>query len=237
MSAIADLLVLGAGIAGCSAALRAADLGASVVLVAKDALGGSNTAWAQGGIIGLAPPEEGDSPDLLAADIEGAGAGLCRAEAVRLLAEEGPRLCRSFLWERLGVPFDLGRNGTPAPTAEAAHSARRIYHARDATGLAIQTALSEAVRTHPNILVRERLCLVDLITSPHHCINPVRVYDPIQVHGAFLFDPATGEVEGALARRTLLATGGLGISTCTPPTRPAPLGMGWRRPIGPAPAS
>ncbi len=217
----ADLLVLGGGIAGCSAALRAADLGASVVLVAKDDLGGTNTSWAQGGIVGQAPPEAGDSPTLLASDIESAGAGLCRTEAVRLLAEEGPGLCRSFLWERLGVPFDLDGNGAPAPTAEAAHSARRIYHAKDATGLAIQSALNEAVRRHPNIQVRERLCLVDLITSPHHCVNPVRVYDPIRVHGAFLFDPATGEVEGALARRTLLATGGLGylyLHTTNPPS-------------------
>ena len=210
MNEISDLLVLGAGIAGCSAALRAADLGASVVLVAKDELGGTNTSWAQGGIIGLAPQAEGDSPALLAADIEAAGAGLCRAEAVQLLATEGPELCRSFLWEHLGVPFDLGADGTPAPIAEAAHSARRIFHAKDATGLAIQTALSEAVRRHPKIQVRERLCLVDLITSPHHCVSPQRVYGPICVHGAYLLDPATGEVHGALARRTLLATGGLG---------------------------
>ena len=221
MKDVADLLVLGAGIAGCAAALRAADLGARVVLVTKDELGATNTAWAQGGIIGLAPPEEGDSPGLLAADIEAAGAGLCRPEAVRMLAEEGPRLCRSFLWERLGVPFDLGAGGTPDPTAEAAHSARRIFHAKDATGLAIQTALSEAVRSHPNIQVRERLCLVDLITSPHHCVAPVRVYEPIRVHGAYLFDPVTGEVEGALARRTMLATGGLGylyLHTTNPPS-------------------
>lgn len=221
MSKTIDLLVLGAGIAGCAAALRAADLGAEVLLVAKDDLGGTNTAWAQGGIIGLAPPEEGDSPDLLAADIEQAGAGLCRPEAVRLLAEQGPSLCKAFLWERLGVPFDLGPHGTPDPTAEAAHSARRIYHAKDATGLAIQTALSAAVRSHPRITVRERLCLVDLITSPHHCLSPVRVYDPIRVHGAFLFDPASGQVEGALARRTLLATGGLGylyLHTTNPPS-------------------
>ncbi|GLH71425.1 L-aspartate oxidase [Geothrix rubra] len=220
MNGTTDLLVLGAGIAGCSAALRAADLGASVVLVAKDDLGASNTAWAQGGIIGLPPEEEGDSPALLASDIEAAGAGLCRHEAVRLLAEEGPRLCRSFLWERLGVPFDLGTDGSPDPTAEAAHSARRIYHAKDATGLAIQTALSEAVRNHPGIQVRENLCLVDLITSPHHCLSPVRVYEPIQVHGAYLFDPATGAVEGQLAKRTLLATGGLGylyLHTTNPP--------------------
>ena len=221
MKTTVDLLVLGAGIAGCTAALRAADLGASVVLVTKDDLGGTNTSWAQGGIIGLAPSEAGDSPDLLAADIHAAGAGLCRDEAVRLLAEEGPKLCRSFLWERLGVPFDLGQGGQPEAIAEAAHSAKRIYHAKDATGLAIQTALNEAVREHPNIQVRERLCLVDLITSPHHCLNPVRVYESIRVHGAFLFDPATGQVEALRARRTLLATGGLGylfLHTTNPPS-------------------
>ena len=220
MTGKADLLVLGAGIAGCAAALRAADLGASVVLVAKDDLGQSNTAWAQGGIIGLAPPEAGDSPDLLASDILAAGAGLCRHDAVRLLAEQGPGLCRDFLWERLGIPFDLGPEGHPDPTAEAAHSARRIYHAKDATGLAIQTALTAAVRRHPRIQVREDLCLVDLVTSPHHGLDPVRVYDPIRVHGAYLFDPSTGRVDAVLARRTLLATGGLGylyLHTTNPP--------------------
>lgn len=202
-----DVLVLGAGIAGCTAALRAADLGARVLLVAKDSLGESNTKYAQGGIIGLA---SGDSPELLAQDIDMAGGGLCRPEAVRLLAQEGPRLCREFLWERLGVPFELGENGEPEPTAEAAHSARRIFHVQDATGRAIQNALTTAVKTHPNITVREHLCLVDLITIPHHCLDPRRVYDPIQVWGAYLFDELTGEVETCLAKRTILATGGLG---------------------------
>jgi len=221
MSRPADLLVLGAGIAGCTAALRAADLGASVILVAKDGLGESNTAWAQGGIIGLPGEEEGDSAALLASDILAAGAGLCRPEAVQLLAEQGPQLCRSFLWERIGVPFDLGRDGEPAPTAEAAHSARRIYHAKDATGAAIQKALTEAVRQHPRITVREGLCLVDLLTSPHHAADPVRLYDDITVHGAYLLDPATGAVESCRAGRTVLATGGLGylfLHTTNPPS-------------------
>ena len=221
MSRDADLLVLGAGIAGCTAALRAADLGASVILVAKDGLGESNTAWAQGGIIGLPGEDEGDSPALLASDILAAGAGLCRPEAVQMLAEQGPKLCRSFLWERIGVPFDLGEDGEPAPTAEAAHSARRIYHAKDATGAAIQKALTEAVRQHPRIQVREGLCLVDLLTSPHHAADPVRLYDPITVHGAYLLDPASGAVVACRAGRTVLATGGLGylfLHTTNPPS-------------------
>ncbi len=215
-----DVLVLGAGIAGCTAALRAAELGAEVVLVAKDALGESNTAWAQGGIVGLPPEAFGDSPELLAADIEAAGAGLCRPEAVQMLAQQGPALCLDFLWKRLGVPFDLGEDGELAPTAEAAHSARRIYHVRDTTGLAIQSALTAAVRSHPAIRILEDMTLVDLLTTPHHGRDPRGVYDPIHVWGAYLLENTSRHVEMALAKRTILATGGLGylyLHTSNPP--------------------
>lgn len=209
-----DILILGAGIAGCTAAIRAADRGAKVVLVAKDVLGESNTGWAQGGIIGSVPEgangEKRDSPELLASDIEAAGAGLCNPEAVRQLAEQGPPLCHEFLWERLKVPFDQDASGEPDPTAEAAHSVPRIYHAKDATGLAIQRALSAAVRDHEGITVLEGRVLVDLLTNPHHSRDPRHVYDPITVWGAYLFDAATGAVELCQAKRTLLATGGLG---------------------------
>jgi L-aspartate oxidase len=204
-----DILVLGGGIAGCSAALRAAELGADVVMVVKDPLGVSNTRYAQGGIIGLPPAEEGDSPALLAADIEAAGAGLCRPEAVAQLAEQGPTLCREFLWKTVGVPFDQGAGLDPEPTAEAAHSARRIYHVKDATGKYIQQALSERVLAHPRIRLLTGHCLVDLVTVPHHSRDPRAVYDPIQVWGAYLLEP-DGQVRTCLAKRTVLATGGLG---------------------------
>ncbi|MGA2081267.1 MAG: FAD-dependent oxidoreductase [Holophaga sp.] len=219
-----DILVLGGGIAGCSAALRAAELGADVVVALKDPLGISNTRYAQGGIIGLAPPEAGDSPELLAADIEAAGAGLCRPEAVALLADQGPRLCRDFLWKKVGVPFDHTGNLDPEPTAEAAHSARRIYHVKDATGKAIQKALSEHLAEKlagsGRIRVLEGHALVDLLTVPHHSRDPRAVYDPIQVFGAYLLAP-DGQVRMALAKRTVLATGGLGylyLHTSNPPS-------------------
>ncbi len=205
-----DVLVLGAGIAGCVAALRAADLGADVVLVAKDSLGMTNTSWAQGGIIGLPGEAEHDSSSLLASDIEAAGAGLCRPEAVKMLAEEGPKLCREFLWSGLAVPFDENDEGQPDPTKEAAHSARRIYHAKDATGHAIQQSLNDAVRQHPRIRVLENQMLVDLLTLPHHAADPLRVYDPLHVWGAYLFDEDSRVVTTAAAKCTVLATGGLG---------------------------
>lgn len=216
-----DVLVLGGGIAGCTAAIRAAELGMEVILAVKDPLGDSNTAWAQGGIVGLAAPEFGDSPARFAEDIETAGAGLCRAEALRLISEEGPRLCRDFLWKQLGVPFDLGSDGSPSATREAAHQAWRIYHAKDATGRAIQDRLSEAVKAHPRIQVLEGWSLVDLCTIPHHATDPRRVYDPIQVWGAYLLKGDGPEVELFRARQTVLATGGLGylyLHTSNPPS-------------------
>ena len=217
---LCDVLVLGAGIAGCTAALRAAELGADVALVAKDTLGESNTSWAQGGIVGLPPESFGDSPALLAADIEAAGAGLCRPEAVQMLAQQGPTLCLDFLAKRLGVPFDLGAEGELEPTAEAAHSARRIYHVKDTTGLAIQSALTAAVRNHPRIRIFEGLTLADLLTTPHHGRDPRGVYDPIHVWGAYLLEESSRRMEMALAKRTVLATGGLGylyLHTSNPP--------------------
>lgn len=216
-----DVLILGAGIAGCTAAIHAADLGAEVVVVCKDRVGESNTTYAQGGIVGHSPEGHGDSPALLAKDIEAAGAGLCRPEAVALLAEQGPPLCRDFLWKHLGVSFDQGPDGLPEPTAEAAHSARRIYHVKDATGRAIQETLTAAIKAHPRIRLIEEYSLVDLLTIPHHCRDLRRVYDPIHVCGAYLLDHASGKVETCLAKRTVLATGGLGylyLHTSNPPS-------------------
>lgn len=204
-----DVLVLGAGIAGCTAALHAADLGAEVWLAVKDPLNESNTRYAQGGIVGQTS-EPMDSPGRLAEDIEIAGVGLCRSNAVQLLAEEGPELCQRFLWKHIGVPFDLKDNGFPHATSEAAHFARRIFHVKDLTGKAIQESLMAKVREHSRIKVLEQHALVDLLTVPHHCVDPRSVYDPIQVWGAFLLNLQSGKVERVLAKRTFLATGGVG---------------------------
>jgi L-aspartate oxidase len=203
-----DVLVIGSGLAGCSAALSAARLGARVVMITKrERAADSNTGEAQGGIIYRA---EHDSPELLAADIEVAGAGLCKPEAVELLSREGPRLVDQVLLGTARVPFDRRPDGTLDLTAEAAHSRPRIIHRADGTGRAVEEAILGAVGREPNITILTGRTAVDLLTLSHHSRNPLDTYAPPTCVGAYVFDQATGQVDTLLARETILATGGLG---------------------------
>jgi L-aspartate oxidase len=204
-----DLLVIGAGVAGCVAALTAADAGLSVRLVTNSAAAekGSNTSWAQGGIIFRG---EGDSPELLARDVHRAGDGICQPDAVSLLAERGPNLVQDILVERVKVPFDRVDSGEFDLTEEAAHSVPRILHVGDHTGRAIAEHLGKAVVAHPDVEVVTHATAVDLILSGYHTADPRDIYRSPRCLGAYVLDQASGEVHVHVARETLLATGGLG---------------------------
>ena len=122
----ADFLVIGSGIAGLRAALSLAEAGDVVVLTKADPRE-SNTGYAQGGIAAAIGP--GDSPELHARDTMAAGDGLCLPAAVDVLVREGPRYVRELIeW---GAAFDRDADGAPALGREAAHSVRRVLHARD----------------------------------------------------------------------------------------------------------
>jgi L-aspartate oxidase len=206
-TAVYDVLVIGCGAAGCAAAIAAADRGARVLLVTKaDDLPDSNTAHAQGGIIARGPD---DSAELLEEDILAAGNGLCWPPAVEQLAVDGPPLVYNLLVNRLQVPFSR-HDGDLAYTQEAAHSRRRILYVNDATGRAIEEGLIRGVRAHANIDICARHTGVDLITLPHHSTDRRAVYAPTVCLGAYFLDQASGRVRKVLARRTILATGGLG---------------------------
>jgi L-aspartate oxidase len=203
-----DVLVIGCGIAGGTAALELAEAGLKVVVITSaDRAEESNTYWAQGGIIFRG---EQDSPELLAQDIIRAGAGLCHEQAVRTLAEEGPPLVQSILIDRLQVPFDRGADGRLALGREGGHSVPRIVHATDATGRAIETAIVDALRRHPNVTLLTHHTAVDLLTPAHHGRDRRAVYDPLSCVGAYVLDQISGAIERCLARVTVLATGGLG---------------------------
>ena len=203
-----DLIVLGTGIAGLTAALAAADQGRAVAVVSKEPLlEECNTQYAQGGIVARG---KGDSPARLAEDITIAGDGINSREAVELLAAEGPPLVDELLVRRLSVPFNRDASGTPALTQEAAHSLRRIYYSKDTTGRAIETSLLDAVKAHPRISAFPSHAAIDLITNTHNSMDPQERYRQTRVIGAYLWDPAAGQVKAFYAGAIVLATGGVG---------------------------
>ncbi|MEB3298738.1 MAG: L-aspartate oxidase [Candidatus Sericytochromatia bacterium] len=217
LPAAVDVLVIGSGIAGSAAALAAADAGAEVLVLTKESTAEeSNTWYAQGGIIyrGLH-----DSPDALLADILAAGGGLVLESAARLLAEEGPRLVRDVLIDRVGVPFD--RDGASYHLVqEAAHSAPRILHRKDHTGRAIEEPMTRTLAQHPRIQVLTRHTVVDLLTTDHHARVPALLHGEPRCLGAYVLGEVTGRVEPVRAREVILATGGLGrlyLHTTNPP--------------------
>lgn len=216
---IVDLLVIGTGIAGLSAALEAGRAGLSVTLLSKmEDPAESNTLYAQGGI---AVRGIDDSPGLFVSDILRAGAGASFPEAAAILASEGPRVVQELLIDMAGVEFDQTEDGEIDLTAEAAHSRRRIYHRRDATGKEIEKKLLAAVARCPRINLLTAQVGIDLITSAHHSMERTAVYQPNVCLGAYVFDSETATVRTHLARRTLLATGGIGriyLHTTNPAT-------------------
>jgi L-aspartate oxidase len=204
---VADVLVLGTGVAGCTAALAAARGGAQVTLVTRSQNPeASNTYWAQGGIVGRPP---GDTPERLAEDIQRAGNGLCSPEAVALISREGPDLVKSLLIDELAVPFDRDGEDHFHWTLEGGHSLPRVLHVKDETGIPIEQALVAACRREKNVRWRTGTTAVDLLTLSHDSVVDSDRYRPPTVIGAYLLERG-GRVETQLARETILATGGLG---------------------------
>ncbi len=204
-----DVLIIGYGIAGGTAALHlAADRQRQITIIANtNDPGVSSSNLAQGGIVSRG---EEDTLELLVEDILRAGAGLSYPPAVELLAESGPPLVQEILIEGLGLSFDREPSGDLALGLEAAHSQRRILHVGDSTGRSIMSALMQRVSEQPNINILLGHTAVDLITFPHHALDPMAVYAPITCHGAYVFDQETKKVHRLLAGQTILATGGLG---------------------------
>ncbi len=203
-----DVLILGCGVAGSIAALQLADAGIHVVVATRaSAPEDTNTYYAQGGIIFKG---EDDSPELLEKDIIHAGANYSNPQAVKILAEDGPKLVQSILLDQIKIPFDRTPDGTLSLNREGGHSVARIIHATDATGKLIETCLMQAVLKHPGITLLTGKTAVDFLTPAHNSVNRLSMYDPLSCVGAYLLDQETGFVQRVLARATILATGGLG---------------------------
>jgi len=202
-----DFLIVGSGAAGLSFALRAAEKGQVIVLTKKERAE-SNTNYAQGGIASVFGKD--DSFESHIEDTQIAGVGLCYSNAVELIVREGPDRIRDL--EKWGVAFshtskkdeslDLGREG--------GHSRNRIVHVKDSTGRAVEKALLDKVKNHPNITVLENHVAVEIITE-HHLSGSSKIHkDEVHCWGIYSLNCETGQVETYLSRVTLLATGGAG---------------------------
>lgn len=204
----ADVLVVGAGVAGLAAALAAADSGATVSLVLRDTLATSNSAWAQGGV--AAALAAGDSPRFHVADTLTAGAGLCDPAPVATLTWDAPGLMRELA--TMGVPFERTA-GDFVLGLEGGHSQRRILHVGDTTGWAITAVLIERAQRHKQITIVEGCQAVDLLGGPERCAG-ILARDN---HGAW---------HSFQAGATVLATGGAGALYGLTSNQPGALGEG-----------
>ena len=204
----ADVVVVGSGVAGLTAALELRTRVPKVLLVTKGPLASGSTVWAQGGIAAALAPT--DSPAAHLEDTLVAGAGLCDSRAVEVLVTEGPQRVRELMAR--GAQFDLAASGDVALTREGGHHADRIVHAGgDATGAEVSRALVaqiDAVRADPGIEVIEHGLVLDLLTA-----EPGPDGRPGPVCGVTLHVIGEGSRDGVgavLARAVVLATGGIG---------------------------
>jgi L-aspartate oxidase len=191
-----DLLVIGSGLAGLYTALEFGDRG-RVGLVTKRCLTDGSTALAQGGIAVVTSPD--DDVDLHAQDTIRAGAGLCHEDVVETVVREGPRRVAELA--QLGVEFTKEQDGGYDLGMEGGHSRRRILHAADLTGKAIEDALIDTLSRRPNVDIFENHLALDLIVEGEG--------EGRRCRGAYVLS-ADGDVMPFAARATVLATGGAG---------------------------
>ncbi len=218
-----DVLIIGSGAAGLTAALQLAET-KKVTVLAKGALNEGATAWAQGGIAAVL--EAGDTFESHIEDTMVAGAGLNNRATVEFVIENAPQAIERLA--KLGVPFNPGEGEPWHLTREGGHSHRRIVHVNDATGWAVQQALETAAHAHKNITLIPDMVAIDLITGKHQ-----REFSTSgDVHGVYALNRATGKVETHLARATILACGGAGrtylYSTAPRGATGDGIAMAWR---------
>ena len=218
-----DSLIIGSGLAGLSLALKLADQQKVAVITKKTLLEGAS-AWAQGGIAAVLSQEDSLAEHIQ--DTQTAGAGLCHPATTRFVVEHAKPAIDWLIAQ--GVPFtrDLATDSGYHLTREGGHSRRRIIHAADATGHAVQETLANKVLAHPNITLLEHTIAIDLITGSKLGYSDSRCY------GAYALNTANDEICTIAAHNTILATGGAGkvyLYTTNPDTATGDgIAMGWR---------
>ena len=228
-----DVLIIGSGLAGLSLALRTA-AHKKVCLVSKRTINDSASDWAQGGIAAVL--NDDDTTENHIHDTLVAGAGLCDETVTKLVAEHAKESVKWLIDQGVGFTREQDNSGYHL-TREGGHSHRRIIHAADATGHAVQMTLSEKVKQHPNITVLESHIAVDLITTSkistgETANSKIESTDNNACLGAYVLDNEIGKVVTIAAQNTILATGGAGkvyLYTTNPDVSTGDgIAMAWR---------
>lgn len=204
-----DVLIIGAGVAGASTAIRLAQLrpDLEITMLTKTHTKESNTSWAQGGIAAVWDLETDDF-DKHIADTLDAGDGICDEEVVRIVVEEGRQRVQEII--DMGARFDKEDDGDYNLGMEGGHSENRILHYKDITGWEIQRTLNEMVKTFPNIKIYEQYFGIDIITQHHLGRVLTRLSPDIECYGAYVLNKDNNDIEAILAKTTVMCTGGTG---------------------------
>ncbi len=201
-----DCLVIGSGIAGSLYAHKAAKAGLKCILLSCGDSDNCNSNLAQGGII----YEERPQLKSLLSDVQTAGVGLCNEEAVKAVCTEGFKNIKKYFIDEFNTSFDRDAKGKLLLTKEAAHSKKRIIYSKDTTGAAIISAMQTAIKKDKNITIMPNMTAVDLLTLSHNSTDEQDIYKPLTCFGAYVLDNKKGEVVAITAKKTILATGGIG---------------------------
>lgn len=203
-----DVLVIGSGIAGLSSAIKLAEAGINLGIVTReDRPEATNTYWAQGGII------YAKNDDKLVEDIQHASSKTANLLAANVLNERSADILEELLLNKAETNFNKDEDGNLSFTKEAAHSKSRIIYKGDYTGKEIQISLLNYLdnkERFPNVTFLTSHTAIDLITPGHHGVTIQQRYEDHKVIGAYLFDQKTEEVKKVIAKKTILATGGIG---------------------------
>ena len=201
-----DVLVIGSGIAGSTSALILAENGIPTILISKgNDFSETNTNWAQGGIACL---NEDEKPEDFINDILKSGDFINNKSAVEQVVKESRSLIQKILIDKLKIPFSV-TNGSYDLAYEGAHSSRRILNIKDMSGKIIQEHFFKYLKKQKNLKILFKHTGIDLLTYPHHSLNPVRIYEEPKTVGAYVLDQTTKKVVRIFAKKVIIATGGL----------------------------
>lgn len=204
-----DVLVIGTGIAGLTTAVKLAENNLNVCIITRaNDPANTNTYHAQGGIIF---PTLSD--DKLESDILKASAGTANLVAAKVLTDRSEDILKEILIDKAETPFSKDKQGNLKLTKEAAHSIARILYKGDYTGKAIETSLLSFLnnkKRFPNVSFLTEHTAIDLLTPGHHGVRIQQRYEENKVVGAYVLNQKTGDVIKVVAKKTVLATGGIG---------------------------